>query len=68
MTLNEIIIDKNDNSIKLSKTKNPNWRKLVDLCEYGFTITDDITKIEVQLSHPGQMTSLNRGTKVAPPF
>src|SRR5439155_11569524 len=42
MKLNEII-DKNDNSIKFSKTIDPNWRKLINLCEYGFTITNDIS-------------------------
>ena len=42
MTLYEII-DKNDNSIKFSKTIDPNWRKLINLCEYGFTITNDIS-------------------------
>ena len=30
--------------------------------------TDDITKTGVRPSHPGRMTSLNRGTKAAPPF
>jgi hypothetical protein len=46
ITLNQII-DKNDdgNLIKLSRTNNPNWRKLIGYCECVFTITNDGNKI-----------------------